>query len=77
RHSHILNHIHQLINKNWTVEVSHIYRERNRVADLLAHYGHELSLGSHFNFTCSSDIERAIANDMFGICFPRMIYSNE
>ncbi|CAN1177098.1 hypothetical protein LINPERPRIM_LOCUS37423 [Linum perenne] len=35
------------------VEISHIYRERNRVADLLAYFGQDLCFGSHFNFVCS------------------------
>ncbi|CAN1137912.1 Putative ribonuclease H protein At1g65750 [Linum perenne] len=77
RHSHILLQIRQLIDRDWTVKVTHIYRERNRVADLLAHHGHDLSLGSHFNFVCSSAIERAISSDIVGVCFPRMISSNE
>ncbi|CAN1729282.1 Putative ribonuclease H protein At1g65750 [Linum perenne] len=77
RHGHILQHIRQLMQRNWMVTVSHIYRERNRVADLLAHHGHSLSLGSHFNFVCSSDIERATCSDIVGVCFPRLISSNE
>ncbi|CAN1744019.1 Putative ribonuclease H protein At1g65750 [Linum perenne] len=77
RHSHILQQIRQLIDRDWTVKVTHFYRERNLVADLLAHHGHELSLGSHFNFVCSSDIERAISSYIVGVCFPRLISSNE
>ncbi|CAN1160447.1 Putative ribonuclease H protein At1g65750, partial [Linum perenne] len=77
RHGHILQHIRNLMQRNWTVTVSHIFRERNRVADLLAHHGHSLGLGSHFNFVCSSDVERAICSDIVGVCFPRLISSNE
>ncbi|CAN1265967.1 Putative ribonuclease H protein At1g65750, partial [Linum perenne] len=77
RHGHILQHIRQLMQRNWTVTVSHIFRERNRVADLLAHHGHSLSLGSHFNFVCSSNVERGITSDIVGVCFSRLISSNE
>ncbi|CAN1124029.1 Putative ribonuclease H protein At1g65750 [Linum perenne] len=76
-HSQSILHLHQLLTKNWTVEVSHVYHERNRVADLLAHHGHSLSLGSHFNFVCSPNIEREITSDIVGVCFPRLISSNE
>ncbi|CAN1138884.1 Putative ribonuclease H protein At1g65750, partial [Linum perenne] len=77
RHGHILQHIRQLMHRNWTVTVSHIFRERNRVADLLAHHGHNLRLGSHFNSVYSSDVEIAICSDIVGVCFPRMISFNE
>ncbi|CAN1155704.1 hypothetical protein LINPERHAP2_LOCUS20557, partial [Linum perenne] len=70
RHNHILLQIRQLIERDWTVKVTHIYRERTRVADLLAHLGHDLSLGSHFNFVCSSEIERAIYSDIVGVFLP-------
>ncbi|CAN1180270.1 Putative ribonuclease H protein At1g65750 [Linum perenne] len=73
RHGHTLHHIRQLLSRNWRVEVTHIYRERNRVADLLAHFGHSLSFGSHFNFPVSYENERAIASDTIGVCFPRLI----
>ncbi|CAN1140906.1 Putative ribonuclease H protein At1g65750, partial [Linum perenne] len=77
RHSQTILQLHQLLTRNWTLEVSHVYRERNRVADLLAHHGHSLSLGSHFNFVCSPNIQREITSDIVGVCFPRLIPSNE
>ncbi|CAN1794490.1 Putative ribonuclease H protein At1g65750 [Linum perenne] len=66
RHSHVIHQIHRMLERNWSVEVHHIYREKNRVADLLAHFGHSLSFGPHFDFTCNSDIERAISADCIG-----------
>ncbi|CAN1796452.1 Putative ribonuclease H protein At1g65750 [Linum perenne] len=77
RHSQTILHIHQLLTRNWMVEVSHVYRERNRVADLLVHHSHSLCLGSHFNFVCSPDFEREISSDIVGVYFPRLISSNE
>ncbi|CAN1128523.1 hypothetical protein LINPERPRIM_LOCUS22478 [Linum perenne] len=35
-HSHSILHIRELMNMNWEVKLSHIYREDNCVADLLA-----------------------------------------
>ncbi|CAN1751084.1 Putative ribonuclease H protein At1g65750 [Linum perenne] len=57
RHSHIIHQIRRLLERNWTVEIYHIYRERNRVADLLAHHGHGLNFGPHFNFVCTPEID--------------------
>ncbi|CAN1331171.1 Putative ribonuclease H protein At1g65750 [Linum perenne] len=67
RHIHTIHQIHQLLDRSWMVEISHINREWNRVMDLLAHFGHSLSFGSHFNFVCSSKIKRAITIDCIGI----------
>ncbi|CAN1751196.1 Putative ribonuclease H protein At1g65750 [Linum perenne] len=77
RHSHDIHQIQRMLERNWSVEVHHIYREKNRVADLLAHFGHSLNFGAHFDFTCNSDIERAISADCIGVCFPRLINFNE
>ncbi|CAN1150946.1 Putative ribonuclease H protein At1g65750 [Linum perenne] len=67
RYSHTIHQIHKLLERDWTVVVYHIYRERNRVADLLAHHGHDLSFGPHFNFPCSPEIDRAIMADCIGV----------
>ncbi|CAN0919759.1 hypothetical protein LINGRAHAP2_LOCUS31642 [Linum grandiflorum] len=37
--------VKHLLQLNWVVQITHTYREGNRVADLLAHHGHSLSLG--------------------------------
>ncbi|CAN1846368.1 Putative ribonuclease H protein At1g65750 [Linum perenne] len=77
RHSHIIQQIHRILERSWSVEIHHIFREKNRVADILAHFGHSLSFDSHFDFPCNPEIERAITADCIGVCFPRLINSNE
>ncbi|CAN1152294.1 hypothetical protein LINPERPRIM_LOCUS28848 [Linum perenne] len=47
-------------NRNWKTTVSHIYKEDNRVVDLLAHHGHALELGFHFNWLYPTDVDRFI-----------------
>ncbi|CAN0824576.1 hypothetical protein LINGRAHAP2_LOCUS139 [Linum grandiflorum] len=42
RHQACIEDFRQLIARNWTVYVSHTYREGNRVADLLVHHSHDL-----------------------------------
>ncbi|CAN0859276.1 hypothetical protein LINGRAHAP2_LOCUS7622, partial [Linum grandiflorum] len=44
RHQACIEEFRQLIARNWIVYISHTYREGNRVADLLAHHGHDLRL---------------------------------
>ncbi|CAN1129569.1 Putative ribonuclease H protein At1g65750, partial [Linum perenne] len=45
RHGRTLENIDELCNRNWDVIISHIFREDNKVADLLAHHGHFLDFG--------------------------------
>ncbi|CAN0843550.1 hypothetical protein LINGRAHAP2_LOCUS3902, partial [Linum grandiflorum] len=40
RHKSCIIEARQLLTRDWEVVTSHIYREGNIVADLLAHYGH-------------------------------------
>ncbi|CAN0837208.1 hypothetical protein LINGRAHAP2_LOCUS1733 [Linum grandiflorum] len=37
----------QLLDHDWEVLISHIYREDNSVADLLAHHEHSVDFGFH------------------------------
>ncbi|CAN1768488.1 Putative ribonuclease H protein At1g65750, partial [Linum perenne] len=48
RHSHTLNDIIKIQQRDWQVTIEHVYREANRVADMLAHLGHSKPLGTIF-----------------------------
>ncbi|CAN1824010.1 Putative ribonuclease H protein At1g65750 [Linum perenne] len=48
RHSHTLGEISRLRQRDWQISVQHVFREANRVADLLAHLGHGKPLGTTF-----------------------------
>ncbi|CAN1165927.1 Putative ribonuclease H protein At1g65750 [Linum perenne] len=73
RHSLLIRQIQEWRNRDWEVCISHVFREANRVADLLAHLGHDLPFGSHLNCPISQDIERCILSDCIGVAFPRTI----
>ncbi|CAN1807248.1 hypothetical protein LINPERHAP1_LOCUS24976 [Linum perenne] len=77
RHGRTLNTISELRSRDWEVTISHIFREGNRVADLLAHHGHTLDFGLHVNCTYPHEVDRAIWSDHVGTCFPRTIPMNE
>ncbi|CAN1146862.1 hypothetical protein LINPERPRIM_LOCUS5387 [Linum perenne] len=76
RHSRMLDTINEIRSRNWEVIISHIFREGNRVADLLAHHRHTLEFGSHVNYTYSHEIGRVIWSDHVGTYFPRTIPMN-
>ncbi|CAN1122765.1 Putative ribonuclease H protein At1g65750 [Linum perenne] len=73
RHERTLRSIKELRQRNWETSVSHIFREGNVVADLLAHHGHSLDFGIHTDCTYPSEVRSAIWNDSCGISFPRFI----
>ncbi|CAN1331974.1 hypothetical protein LINPERPRIM_LOCUS35547 [Linum perenne] len=72
RHGRIIHKIRKLCSRQWTVTLTHAYREGNRVADLLAHLGHSLAFGSHLT-DCNSDIRMSLFADCIGVSFPRFI----
>ncbi|CAN1176738.1 Putative ribonuclease H protein At1g65750 [Linum perenne] len=77
RHGRTLEAITELRSRNWDVTISHIFREGNRVADLLAHHGHSLDFGLHVNCNYPHEVDRAIWSDHAGTCFRRTIPMNE
>ncbi|CAN1241629.1 Putative ribonuclease H protein At1g65750, partial [Linum perenne] len=77
RHSQMLDTINELHRRNWEVTISHIFRDGNRVADLLAHHGHTLDFCFHINCNYPHEVDRAIWSDHVGTCFSRSIPMNE
>ncbi|CAN1189804.1 Putative ribonuclease H protein At1g65750, partial [Linum perenne] len=39
--------VQEMCRHNWTVGIRHIYPEGNKVADFLANWGHDFSIGVH------------------------------
>ncbi|CAN1815564.1 Putative ribonuclease H protein At1g65750 [Linum perenne] len=72
RHSLLLRLLQDWRSRDWEVRISHVFREANQVADLFAHLGHTLPLGTHLNCPTSQDIERCILGDCIGVAFPRI-----
>ncbi|KAF7834787.1 putative ribonuclease H protein At1g65750 family [Senna tora] len=71
-HCSIVKSIQHLMNRDWRVIFQHTYREGNGVADFLAHWGHELGIGTHYMHELPSEGEQILADDRMGICFPRV-----
>ncbi|CAN1732274.1 Putative ribonuclease H protein At1g65750, partial [Linum perenne] len=47
QHASIIAQFLQLKQRDWTIELQHIYREANFLADFLANRGHSLPFGTH------------------------------
>ncbi|CAN1186310.1 Putative ribonuclease H protein At1g65750 [Linum perenne] len=65
--------IHQLLNREWEVTISHIYREGNQAADYLADIGHGLPTGTHSINVLDSTLCYFLRRDCMGISEPRLI----
>ncbi|CAN1264564.1 Putative ribonuclease H protein At1g65750 [Linum perenne] len=65
--------IHQLLNREWEVMISHIYREGNQAADYLADIGHGLPTGTHSINVMDSTLCYFLRRDCMGISEPRLI----
>ncbi|CAN1807597.1 Putative ribonuclease H protein At1g65750 [Linum perenne] len=65
------------LSKEWEVQIFHVYREANKVADMLADHGHSLSFGYVVNCVYSPEIDREIWNDFIGASTPRLVLENE
>ncbi|CAN0855308.1 Putative ribonuclease H protein At1g65750, partial [Linum grandiflorum] len=69
RHGSSIRVARQLLARNWEVSASHIYREGNNVADLLAHHGHSMGFGFHILPSFPRTVFDCIQADMAGILF--------
>ncbi|CAN1122620.1 Putative ribonuclease H protein At1g65750 [Linum perenne] len=76
RHGPTLCQIRHLRNRDWQVNVRHCYREANRVADLLAHFGHCKPLGVHPLISLPPHVRSAVFSNCTGVPLPRLIPSS-
>ncbi|CAL1356638.1 unnamed protein product [Linum trigynum] len=73
RHGLLAIHVNNLLNRDWDVVVSHVYREGNCTADYLAEFGHSLPFGTHHVDVCNPDLCRWLEYDVLRISQPRSI----
>ena len=71
KHSTLIWNCHNLLQRNWEVQLNFIFRERNIVADCLAKNGLELSLGDYLSWSQSPHfVEEFLHQDMLGLRWP-------
>jgi ribonuclease HI len=71
--STLLKRICQLLEKDWSVEISHIYREANKCADALANIGCSHDFNFEFYACCPSSISDVFNLDMRGNTTSRLV----
>jgi ribonuclease HI len=69
----IMKHIWRMMDRDWEVEVSHIYREANKCADTLAKVGCNLDLELQIFEICPFFLTDLVSADMVGTKTPRMV----
>ncbi|CAN1148558.1 hypothetical protein LINPERHAP1_LOCUS21674, partial [Linum perenne] len=74
RHSHAIGSILEWCKRDWEVRISHVFREGNPVADLLAHFRHGLPLDINPNCFLCRDTKHAILCDCIRVGFPRLYF---
>jgi hypothetical protein len=65
--------IWKLLDLDWTVEISHTYREANKCVDALANLGCSLDYDLVFFNDCPDVISETFSHDRMGIATPRLI----
>ncbi|KAL9453332.1 hypothetical protein AB3S75_009020 [Citrus x aurantiifolia] len=65
--------VRDLLNRNWQVCLTHIYREANSVADFMANMALSLPSGMHLFSSPPMGTYSAILQDMIGVAKPRIV----
>ncbi|CAN1767634.1 Putative ribonuclease H protein At1g65750 [Linum perenne] len=67
--------IRKLLQRDWEVTISHVYREGNKIADYLASIGHGLPPGTHPISISDCNLGFYLRYGCMGISEPRIIHS--
>ncbi|CAN1762169.1 Putative ribonuclease H protein At1g65750 [Linum perenne] len=67
----------ELCNRNWRVNIKHVYREANKAAYFLADQGFEFPFGVHLFPFSDPNFGHLLRYDCLGISEPRLILINE
>lgn len=71
--SDLLQAIHTLIQRQWDVQIMHVVKEGNNVANFMANEGFNISKNFLSYSSPLSKIKELLFNDVLGICFPLII----
>ncbi|CAN1344914.1 Putative ribonuclease H protein At1g65750, partial [Linum perenne] len=75
QHASEVSSIRALLQRDWEVTISHVYREGNYAADYLADIGHSFPPGFHSIDISDCTFGYFLRRDCMGIAEPRMISS--
>ncbi|CAN1845039.1 Putative ribonuclease H protein At1g65750 [Linum perenne] len=66
----------ELRTRDWSINIRHLYREGNKVADFLANRGHDFPFGSHSFPLSDCNLSYFLRYDCLGISEPRHVLIN-
>ncbi|CAN1187226.1 Putative ribonuclease H protein At1g65750 [Linum perenne] len=66
----------ELVDKDWTVQLKHTFREGNHVADYLTSIGYDYPFGSHTVLCSECNLGFFLRYDCMGILEPHLISIN-
>jgi ribonuclease HI len=69
----LMKKIIELLDGPWEVQITHVYREANRCADMLANMGSEGSSGINYFENPPTRVLQIVEDDARGVSFPRLI----
>jgi hypothetical protein len=69
----LVKQIWLLLEKDWCVEILHVYREANKCADALANIGYTLDYEIEFYEDCPPHISELCIDDRMGFTTPRLV----
>ncbi|KAK4267482.1 hypothetical protein QN277_024257 [Acacia crassicarpa] len=72
----LVRRIQRLLDQEWRVTVTHVYREGNRCADILATYALNFSEGIHFLDDPPEDLQTLLREDADGVGRVRLCSSH-
>ncbi|CAN1171504.1 Putative ribonuclease H protein At1g65750, partial [Linum perenne] len=77
-HQHVvdISDLRELLQRDWEVTITHIYREGNFAADYLANLGHDYPWGVHPISLSDCNLNYFLRRDCIGISEPRLIPVN-
>ncbi|CAL1375198.1 unnamed protein product [Linum trigynum] len=75
-HFTLINEVRGLLGRDWEVDLQHVFREGNVVADYLASLGHGLPPGDHIIELPCSRLSHLLYFDTIGVQTPRMVTIN-
>lgn len=67
RHTHLVNTIQELLHRDWTVQITHIYMEANCIADFMANLANVMSVGCHRFQAPPQEAHHLLELDRFGV----------
>ncbi|CAN1129287.1 Putative ribonuclease H protein At1g65750 [Linum perenne] len=73
QHTNEVLTIRELMNRDWVVNLSHVFREANQAADFLASIEYNCQLGTHLISTSDCNLAFFLRQDCMGNSTPRLI----